>query len=117
MKRAVCFLLCLTLTGLGCSSLGGKVETTFTETVTDPDGFTTTTGYEAVSKAGMDYWDWAPRFDLLCLLATSTQAYWAVIAGTALALLYAIVAILTAPYQTSNPKQSRIPAFCHVAGG
>lgn len=53
MKRTVIImLLYLAVGGLGCSSLGGKVETSFTETVTDPEGFTTTTGYEAVSKAG-----------------------------------------------------------------
>lgn len=54
MKRIVIImLLYLAVGGLGCSSLGGKVETSFTETVTDPEGFTTTTGYSAVSKAGM----------------------------------------------------------------
>ncbi len=54
MRKFTTLSLCLMLAGLlGCSALGGKVETSFTETVTDADGLETTTAYKAVSKAGM----------------------------------------------------------------
>lgn len=51
-RRAV--VLCLAAAIGGCSSLGGRVQTTFSESVTDPaDQTTVTTAYRAESRAGL----------------------------------------------------------------
>lgn len=46
-------MLCMALALAGCSSLGGRVLTSFSETVTDEEQTTVTTAYTAESRAGM----------------------------------------------------------------
>lgn len=51
MKKTVLILSLLAL-AVGCNTMGGTVETRFSETVMDDSGNPVTTSYEATSKAG-----------------------------------------------------------------
>lgn len=51
MRKGI--VLCLVLALAGCSSLGGRVRTSFSESVTEDGQTTVTTSYTADSRAGM----------------------------------------------------------------